>query len=363
MKYIKSLDGLRTIAVTLVIISHWFSANKFIFSLRLGEIGVDIFFVISGFLITSILLKNRLAYYEKKEVSRLKLIRQFIVRRTLRIFPIYYLTIIFLFFVASKTATHIKEDFIYYLTYTSNINFYLKNSWDGIISPLWSLAVEEQFYLIWPWIILFCGQKYLLPIIVTTIFVGYISNYFFSDFGYVLTPTCFDAFGIGGFIAYDRVYKRNILKKNFLGLLLISLILIIIYYFTRKSLLIPLRTVVAFSTASLIVYLLQVKNTINIILSTSILVFIGKISYGIYLYHNIVAWLWENTTRKLNLHYNHIVMAIQEFALLILLAWLSWSLIEKRINNLKKRFAYISPDNHVHVQSNLPISKKNISAT
>jgi peptidoglycan/LPS O-acetylase OafA/YrhL len=362
MKYIKPLDGLRAAAVFLVIISHWLSDYTIINNFPFGEIGVDIFFVLSGFLISSILLQSRQNYYQNNLTSRLKLIKLFIIRRTLRIFPIYYLTIISLYFVANKTGTNIKHDFVYYLTYTSNINFYLKNSWDGIISPLWSLAVEEQFYLIWPWIILYTSKKYLLPVIIGTIVIGISSNFVFNDFGFILTPTCFDAFGIGALIAYERVYKKDILGKYLLPFFLFSLTMIVITYFTYHARVIPLRTVVACTTGCLIIFLLKRKSLVQDFLSTSVLVFIGKISYGIYLYHMIISWLWENVLRKLGLHFNKGMLVIQEFIILILVAWLSWNLVEKRINNLKKRFSYNLGTQKKRVLSNLE-NKREIPAS
>jgi peptidoglycan/LPS O-acetylase OafA/YrhL len=93
-------------------------------------------------------------------------------------------------------------------------------------------------------------------------------------------------------------------------------------------------------------YLLRYKSRVQDFLSTSVLVFIGKISYGVYLYHIIVSWLWENVLRKAGFHFNKTGLVIQEFILLIFIAWLSWRLIESPINNLKKKFSYspgISP--------------------
>ncbi len=139
MKHFKQLDGLRFVAVFLVLIIHFATIIGMHFSA--GYYGVELFFVISGFLITTILLKTEepfgIAY------------KKFIGRRTLRIFPIYYLTIFILFIIGNK---YVHEYLIYCLTYTYNY-IYFKVPVNSI-SHFWSLGVEEQFYLFWPFLIL-----------------------------------------------------------------------------------------------------------------------------------------------------------------------------------------------------------------
>jgi peptidoglycan/LPS O-acetylase OafA/YrhL len=117
MQYIKQLDSIRAFAVILVIISHWFPYH-YVKILRFGNVGVEIFFVLSGFLITRILLNSR----EKSETfgkSKIEILKNFIARRSLRIFPIYYILLVFLFIFA-KSTTNIENDLFYYVSYTSN---------------------------------------------------------------------------------------------------------------------------------------------------------------------------------------------------------------------------------------------------
>ena len=149
--YIKQLDGIRAIAVLLVIVSHWFPggfASRYV----LGSIGVDIFFVLSGFLITRILIAERLKFSAAPSTySRLKSIKNFMVRRSLRIFPIYYLLLILLVLCANQFPNPVAQDWKWYFFYLQNILFYINQGWPGgKLSHLWSLAVEEQFYLFWP---------------------------------------------------------------------------------------------------------------------------------------------------------------------------------------------------------------------
>jgi peptidoglycan/LPS O-acetylase OafA/YrhL len=160
--YVRQLDGIRAVAVLLVIVSHWFPGDvvgKFGF----GAIGVDIFFVLSGFLITRILIVERLNFEINPSThSRLKAIRNFMVRRSLRIFPIYYLLLVLLILFKDQFPNPVSLDWKWYFFYLQNILFYINKTWPGgKLSHLWSLAVEEQFYLFWPWIILFVSQRWL----------------------------------------------------------------------------------------------------------------------------------------------------------------------------------------------------------
>lgn len=141
MKYFKQLDGLRFIAVFLVLIQHFATFVGRHFSA--GYYGVDLFFVISGFLITTILIKSNEPFG--------RAYKKFIGRRTIRIFPIYYLTIFLLYIIGDKD---VHQWFIYCITYTYNYAWNYFNIPVNSISHFWSLGVEEQFYLFWPFIIL-----------------------------------------------------------------------------------------------------------------------------------------------------------------------------------------------------------------
>lgn len=133
MKYVKELDSLRAIAVIFVIISHWIPQSNIINKIPNGPIGVDIFFVLSGFLISKILFENR-NKAEEFNLPKMTLVKNFYVRRTLRIFPIYYLTIFVLLLLSNKTGIDIESGLIYYLTYTTNFYFFNIQYWNGVIS-------------------------------------------------------------------------------------------------------------------------------------------------------------------------------------------------------------------------------------
>lgn len=351
MTYIKQLDSIRAIAVLLVILSHWFEPKSIVNILPNGDLGVDIFFVLSGYLITNILLDSKIknALTNKSNISTLK---SFYWRRSLRIFPIYYLTIFVLYFFSKQTGTHIKSEFTYFLTYTSNFYFYLKG-WDGMISHLWSLSVEEQFYLIWPWTILFANKKYLLHTILFFIAIGVISGFFMSR---LITITSFNAFGLGALLAWQQKYQPILsikFKKVINILVLASLCVFIIGIVTRKWDFIPLRNFNSFLALWVINYIVTNHNNDNLklktVLNNSILIFIGKISYGVYLFHNIIPFFTRNVVNKKLVEFfpftyrftnSNKVFIIENFFLLIAISWLSYNLIEKRFLYLKKYFNY-----------------------
>ncbi len=360
MNYIKSFDSLRAIAVTLVIISHWLPQNHFLNFLPNGDIGVDAFFVLSGFLITTILLDNR-----GSELNDLKhkliLAKNFFARRSLRIFPIYFLLLIILYICQSYTHISLKHSILYHITYTSNIFFFIKQDWEGSMSHLWSLAVEEQFYLIWPWIILFTPIRYLKHVIIGFICLGICSNlvlyYIFPGkvLYYILTPTCFDAFGLGAIISHNLKYEPQrypqIRKYVVIGILLSFLSVCILKILNPEIYL--LRPLISFTCAYLILILLQEKSLINDLISNKILTFIGKISYGMYLFHNFIPWFFDNfllfisksadikailIQYQINNH-NGLTPFILKYFILIMISYMSWRIIEKPLLSFKRFFS------------------------
>lgn len=200
----------------LVMISHWVPPNYFINKIPNGGLGVDIFFVLSGFLITWILLGNR-KKAELENSGKGSVIRTFYFRRTIRIFPIYYLVVLALIVLQKYTDSSIGSSYGYYLTYTTNFYMFSLGKWEGIgiVSHLWSLAVEEQFYLLWPALMLFVPRKYLLHVIYIFIGIGVLSQVLLVNhtMGPIMTSTCFQAFGVGALLAWHLVYHEQGLEK------------------------------------------------------------------------------------------------------------------------------------------------------
>ena len=153
-RVIPSLDGLRAISIGFVLIAHLTGTRNFYFDAgsplrRLGEFGVRVFFVISGYLITSILLE------ELRRHGRISLPR-FYFRRTLRLFPASYFLIAVTAILSAKHLVHLERwDLTFAIAYA--MNYYEGRGWP--LGHLWSLAVEEQFYLLWPLTLRTLGQN------------------------------------------------------------------------------------------------------------------------------------------------------------------------------------------------------------
>ena len=320
---------------------------------------VNIFFVLSGFLITGILLKAKIQI-ETSGLKKGMALKNFYIRRTLRIFPVYYL-LLFIFWLLKDPS--IQENGVYYVTYTSNFLFYMQTAFPARLAHLWSLAVEEQFYVVWPWLIILVNRKFIPYLICLFLLIGISSNYIFTDHGWwveILTPACFDAFAIGALLSYYALYQQDIITSIQTKYKWFFLIIVVIFILGAFGFFIlPPRTGHALLAVSMIYYCLFKNNNriVNFIFNNKWLMGIGKISYGIYLYHLFIPELWQWINKKFNLNnidffYNQAMpvslkplwLFIQEFSFLLLISILSWKLIEKPVNDLKKRFQNMPPD-------------------
>lgn len=341
MKNIPALDGFRGLAIALVLLFHWFPTNHWINSMPNGPIGVTFFFVLSGFLITSILL-------DKKEKFNFSTnLKNFLARRALRIFPIYYAVLIGIALLSIINIT-ISTDFyanpIPYFGYFYNHLLEKTGNWSDQLSPYWSLAVEEQFYLFWPlFILLLPNKRSILWMILSFILFGIMSRYYFVSLHRgigVYTLTCIDCFAWGALLAYCRKEQYELKKIMYVATLPIFLIWIIICLSTSDADLLKIlffRTSTSMMGLVLIYFTLQ-PNLIAKIMSFSPLRQLGKISYGVYLYHMIVPQLFFILLEKLHIpipeNAGHWLSAI----ILIGFSVLSYYLLEKPILSLKKYF-------------------------
>jgi len=348
--YFPQLDALRAIAVFFVMIEHWVPGTYWFKIFPYGMAGVTLFFVLSGFLITRILLRSRIKS-ESLNQSKFHSLKQFYIRRTLRIFPIYYITI---FILLIFNTNNIRQIFTWFLTYTSNIYFYLIQNWAGSLSHLWTLAVEEQFYIIWPFIMLFVPKRFLFktiviiistgPVFRTVIFLFSNGSPAASDFIHILTPSCMDSFGMGALLAYALIYNLKIIDflKSKLSLISIGcIIVIIVLLFTEENILSVLLFRFCVSVISLFIIskaLTGFKGTLRYVFDNKALIYFGKISYGLYLYHKFIPSLLS--IFELPVPENMFLKFISYSLMLIAIASVSWYLIEKPVNGLKKHFSY-----------------------
>lgn len=363
MEKYKQPDGLRGVLTLFVIWSHWlpFALGKGAapilkqFLSEVGEAGIYFFFALSGFLITGILIKNRLAA-EAEGYSKAKVWRSYFVRRALRIFPIYYLCLGFLFYY---NTGWIREVGAWHVLYLSNILFYVQDSfgWGG---HLWSLSSEEQFYLLWPVIMLFAPLRHLKKIVFALVlfaplFRMCMNLYHPSTFTQLLTPAVFDGLGLGALLALQkympsarlqRLLASGYIRKGAFAALVVWLFFNFspAHWGFFEEIRLPLTDLVRRSSLAVIgLFLVQgsvvgFTGPAKILLEHSIVQYLGKISYGLYLFHNFQLYLldWFNIPLPTAGWYVWL-----HFGLLLIAASLSWYLVEEPANNLKKYFPYI----------------------
>jgi len=298
LKHLKELDGVRGMAALMVMFFHFFQSQNgqtwfMVWARKIclfGQTGVSLFFVLSGFLITRILIgqKDSPGYF-----------KNFYIRRALRIFPLYYLFLILYYFVQPVWEGQSIPPFshqVYYWFYLQNLA--MTFHWNAI-GPFhfWSLAVEEHFYLFWPFLIYFLNKDQvkwgILGIIVlaTICRIG-MTFYHYQVFYFSITQM--DELALGGFLSI--LEQRGKLIEKFasrFGYLFLALLLptILIWIGTSgKSLAfiqvlkINLISLVYFSFLAWVICTKE-SNRIKEFMKARILTYTGKISYGLYVFH------------------------------------------------------------------------------
>ena len=339
---IKGLDELRGIAISSVLIGHiaWLfpehGVYNFISRLGLGAVGVNLFFIISGYLIATILIKSKGDdnYFTK-----------FYIRRAFRILPLAYL-MIFLGFIATYLANRPFDNpfdsLLYYLTFTQN---FIPSPPEGTLrvgsnyilpliglSPMWSLAVEEQFYLILPFLIKFVKEKFFPYLIfIISIFSVFLSLQFPPEVEFVYTnfkQTWFRLFyfGIGFYLTSTRY--------NFylVALFLCWGLLQAIYAFNG----------VVFGVLELpiaIVFTVVVYVSINkqLYIKNKVMSEFGKLCFGIYLFHYPITSGLRHANLKLDT-IEKLIVVVAYIAVSYILAKLSYTYFEIPIQNQRHKF-------------------------
>lgn len=362
MNYIKSLDGVRGLAIGLVLLFHFF------YIVECGWIGVQLFFVLSGYLITSILLKskeNTLSFYLKR----------FYWRRSLRIFPLYFAYVLFFLvvFLVMSYPVNFKEVAPYLFTYTYNFQPWIEGKFeiDAVFTPFWSLSVEEQFYLIWPFLIFFLNQKQIKWVVLVIIFFSPALRYFFGEYliglgiydaeavgeiVYRMTFLQLDAFAVGAavplFALNDKIKKPGNFALIVFGITVLAGLL---NYFSisglghkigLSSLGYPIGgienlqhvwsyTLINLSSLGLIMYLVNTKDSKfgKLAFENNVMVAIGKVSYGMYVYH----WVIMAAHRKfIHPYIGNLMLSFLVYTVIVyIVSYISFELFEKRFIKLK----------------------------
>ena len=366
--YFPNLNSFRFIAAALVLIHHvelFLIENNKVesFSMGLikggGQFGVTFFFVLSGFLITFLL-------FREDEMKSSISIKNFYIRRVLRIWPLYYLILIFGFFIIPKISIIYSDlqsvlDYEYnsklfeYILFVPNYTL-AKLNIVPFSTHLWSIGVEEQFYLIWPLLIKFFKSKIkvlfsilLIMLLLKSIF--YLSVIFnWNGFNFELLRnflrlTRFECMAIGGIAAYVLYYRKNQILELIFNFktqyitLFVTLVLIVC------NLTIPFLHNYIYSILFAIIILNAAGNKKSIInLEYKLFNNLGKISYGLYMYHPICIVICFHfiSNNFENILANRVIweliIILSSFILTTMISILSYNLFEKKIMKLKPYF-------------------------
>lgn len=341
------LDGLRFLAVSLVMFGHWTEAMPALhkFDLYAASFGVNLFFVLSGFLIAQILILNK-----KSEESPVNILRTFYVRRFLRIFPLYYAVVFGCLMLRVPFARPYYESLI---TYTVNYPIALGDNL-YYMTHLWSLSVEEQFYIFFPFLILFLPSKYQMKTFIALVALALFfrlavsiapidrSKAWWICYGF--TPGCLDCFGLGAIIAYLRVnnreYLQKLLSKKILLWVSLFVYMLLVFYEVRFPNNIISMALIRLSCSVCCFFIIGLASESliaglpKLILQAKPVIYLGKISYGLYVYHHFMPWVF--------LHFRVANEQVFYLPVTILVSALSWHLFESPINNLKNKFNYFT---------------------
>jgi peptidoglycan/LPS O-acetylase OafA/YrhL len=344
------LDGLRAFAMAGVFLDHfaWKQMKEWDV---VGWMGLEVFLAMSGFLTTMILLKDHAAA-EAAGRSRWAVLGQFYIRRALRIFPVYYLA---LGVALAANFPHAREAFGWLATYTANLYVIAAGGLEslGYLSHLWSMSVQEQFYIAWALLMVLVPRRWLTWVACGMVLTGPLYRFVGIQVGlsdtavYFFTPSCVDALGLGVLLclAYTTPALRPRLGPGLAALA--GLGAVVAWVATAVDDTRPTFTVVAFTPAIGLVACWLIygamegfKGPVGWVLGWRPVAYVGRISYGLFVYQFLARPLvtplverfglgiWPGGMRAFFL-YSVVTIAI---------ASLSWHLLEKPIHGYAQRF-------------------------
>lgn len=367
-----ALDGLRFAAAFLVFIYHYFSGQHVPHSLQWGWIGVNFFFVLSGFLITGILFDSRCHPHR---------LRNFYIRRSLRIFPLYYGVLAILLLTTPVFHWAWNHEMAYWPLYLGNYveNFIPGGAGNiGLYSPVlkysvsfahfWSLSIEEQFYVFWPFVVYAIADRVRLRnlcliIVVSAPVVRLVVEHFLppslhqARILFFATPFRIDGLLLGGAVALMlRGPESERLQRLALRLLCGALMLFGLLWFLAVSVFqqSPIVSVdspwvetlglslIDMIGASILLLAIQPGNFVSRFLSITVLRRIGQMSYGFYVFHLIPAQFYGAAASGICGRSTGVVFALTQGSIALagtlILSYFSFRFYEAPFLRLKDRF-------------------------
>ena len=341
-RYFSSLDGLRFLSILGVIWHHTVSNKGYLKQYNFfsdGHLGVQLFFAISGFLITTLLLRENIKH---KDIS----LKKFYMRRTLRIFPLYYAVLLIyigvVYFLEKDSSRSLAfwNNLIPYFTYTSNWFVRLDPVKGTVFFFAWSLATEEQFYLIWPSV-----EKYFrklwwtIPSIIFCLKILINNKIFLNNtfIGLVVQK-------IPETIIFGVMYAHYLFDRRYFSIIY----KLIGYKWSSLLIFLLLLLSVIFNLHSVIIYFLMATFIISCVLredhylssffKIKVFVKMGVVSYGMYLYHMLCAnavWRVINYLNISHISLHFILTLLVTFGVSII----SFKTFEKYFLDLKEKYA------------------------
>lgn len=344
-----TFDSLRFLSFLLVFLYHCGipESNFLHYFSKAGRIGVSFFFVLSGFLITYILLLEKLNNSNKVPL------KQFFFRRVLRIWPLYYAMVLFAistpFILAFLKIPYSDEGYqpnwFFTVTFLENYVMMYEDRLPNVspIQVIWSLCVEEHFYIIWGMIFYFINFKKIPKLIIISVLISIVSRIIYGK--YSIPPldifTNIQYFALGALPAYIFVFHKDLIgtiekipalyKYGFAVFVLLFIIIITNYPIDSDHPICSLVLAVLFSV--LILSTLGEKNVFKIS-DSSVTAWLGKYTYGLYLIHPICFQFFNKIGTKYEINW-FIIVLLSLFST-ITLSYLSYHIFEKQFLKLKK---------------------------
>lgn len=368
--FFPNLDGLRFFCFLSVFLFHSFDTSYesvkesglYIFFKKFlaenGILGVNFFFVLSGFLITYLLLT------EQNKFGKIK-IGNFYIRRILRIWPLFYFCVFFGFVIFPLIKTFFGETSsesatpVYYIFFVNNLEFIKRMPDASNLGVLWSVAIEEQFYLVWPVLLTIVPRKYYLYLFSIIIAASYFFRLYYFNNPVVIeyhSIPCFSDLTIGGFFATlvftNDKFKRIIYSAPKLTWYFLYAVLLTVFLFRKEifhhgaALIAADRLLVSLLFIAVILEQCFAKNSVYKMSKFKLVSKLGTYTYGLYCLHMIGILIAAKGLAYLGMNKNvYQVIFLEGFLSLgitIGIALLSYHLYEKRFLRLKEKFARIT---------------------